>query len=96
MGPLGSICPDMLGSMRDEYGREDGLVPRLLFAFPSTFPDQHWTDDELSAEAESHSGKIISHLHSIEMMKVVDSDGGDVYLPHLVEFTEEARQRWVE
>ena len=87
---IAGIPPEMLGSLDESRGRNDGFEDRLLFVFPSVFPEQVWTEDELDQGDETTWFKVISDLHSLGMHK--DKDGTR---PHLVPFDEEAKAAWV-
>ncbi|MGO8903406.1 MAG: DUF3987 domain-containing protein [Isosphaeraceae bacterium] len=88
---LGGLPPDMLTSLRDERGRNDGFLDRIMFSYPDEFPPQRWTERELSPEAESDWSDVIGRLFAIRMR--VD---GEKTLPHLVSFTSEAKTIWVD
>ena len=88
---LGGLPPDMLTSLRDERGRNDGFLDRIMFSYPDEFPPQEWTERELSPEAESDWSGVIGRLFAAEMK--VD---GEKTLPHLVTFTPEAKAIWVD
>lgn len=45
----GGIQPDMLGELADEAGREDGFLPRFLYAMPDC-PPMRWQMEEPRAE----------------------------------------------
>ena len=59
---LGGLPPDMLTSLRDERGRNDGFLDRIIFSYPDSFPPQRWTERELSLEAESDWSEAIGRL----------------------------------
>jgi hypothetical protein len=49
---LGGIQPELLGALKDEFGREDGFVHRFLFTYPATGQLDEWRDDQVSEYAE--------------------------------------------
>jgi putative DNA primase/helicase len=87
---LGGLPPDMLSSLRDERGRNDGFLDRIIFCFPTTFPKQRWTEVELSAETELTWVDVIQRLYGAPMM---EQDGREC--PRLVTFTPEGKALWV-
>lgn len=48
---IGGIQPEMLGSLKDELGREDGFVHRFLFTYPPLRELKDWGDDEIDERA---------------------------------------------
>lgn len=48
---FGGIQPEMLGALKDEFGREDGFVHRFLFSYPPLRQLQPWGGDEISQKA---------------------------------------------
>ncbi len=87
---LGGIQPDLLASLRDDRGRDNGFLDRIVFSFPDEFPDRQWTDQEVSPEAERDWSEAIDRLYAVSM-RVVD----DHPRPWLAKFTPEARARFV-
>ena len=87
---LGGLPPDMLSTFANQRGRNDGLIDRILFTFPMEFPLQHWTETELSEATERHWSAAINELYGTAM-QVKD----DQHVPHLVDFTNEAKRRWI-
>lgn len=87
---LGGLPPDMLTSLGEERGRNDGFLDRILFCYPDRFPAQFWTDQELSPEAARDWSEAINRLFSQPMRL---QDGRPV--PHLVEFTDQAKEDWI-
>lgn len=87
---IGGIQPDLLASLRDDRGRDNGLLDRIVFSYPNTFPVRQWTNKELSPEAERDWSDIIDRLESVNM-RVVD----DCPRPWEATFTPDARARFV-
>jgi len=88
---LGGLPPDMLTSLRDERGRNDGFLDRIIFSYPDSFPPQKWSERELSPEAESDWSEAIGRLYMLAMRAEADRPPR----PHLVTFTPEAKPVWV-
>jgi Protein of unknown function (DUF3987) len=87
---LGGLPPDMLTSLKDERGRDDGFMDRILFVYPEKFPPQHWSDVELSEQAKRDWSGAISTLFTTPM----STEAGQPK-PHRINFTSEARCLWV-
>jgi hypothetical protein len=84
---IGGLPPDMLGELRDERGREDGFIHRLVFEFASPIDDQ-WTEDTISDEAERawHDGWSC-------LAALTPNDDGT---PVLVDFTPAGKRAFVD
>ena len=88
---LGGIQPDLLATMRDDRGRDDGFLDRIVFAFPDEFPRRQWTEREISQEAERDWASAIDRLYSAPM-RIVDNH----HRPHVAEFEPSAKARFIE
>ena len=86
---LGGLQPDMLTSLKDERGRDDGLMDRILFVYPEEFPEQYWTENEISVDAEREWSTAISRLFDMPM-----SVEGDRLQPHVITLTTELKRSW--
>lgn len=91
---VGGLPPSMLSSLREEKGRDDGFLERILFAFPDelAFPSQEWTENVISESAEGEWTEAIRRLAGRSM---ADQDEGRPR-PTLVRFTPDAKAAWVE
>lgn len=87
---LGGIQPDLLASLRDDRGRDNGFLDRIVFSYPDTFPPRVWTDIEVSPEAERDWSEAIDRLHSVDMRVVNEHP-----CPWLAKLTPEAKARSV-
>ncbi|MDR3618221.1 MAG: DUF3987 domain-containing protein [Paludisphaera borealis] len=87
---LGGIQPDLLASLTDDRGRDNGFLDRIVFSFPDAFPLRQWTDKVVSPEAERDWSEAIGRLFSVGMHMVDDHA-----LPWLAEFTPKAKARFV-
>ena len=95
---LGGLPPDMLGVLSDERGRDDGLLDRILFAFPEEFPEQSWTDREVSVQSEQAWAGAINRLFKFAMRIVEvleDERTRNRERPHLVRMSPEAKAVWI-
>lgn len=87
---FGGLPPDMLGTLSEQHGRNDGFIDRLLSSFPEVFPKQRWTTDELDEGDETTWFHVIQRLHDVPMHE----DNGDVG-PYFVYFEDDAQSAWV-
>jgi hypothetical protein len=88
---LGGLPPDMLTSLREDRGRNDGFLDRIVFSFPDSFPPQKWTEKELSAAAEMDWSDAIGCLFDQPMLQ-----RDDQLVPHSVAFSPEAKSLFIE
>lgn len=87
---IGGIQPDMLRSLMDEEGREDGFVHRILFSFPESKHGEFWTDQDVSLECQNAWDSTISHLLELQMM---ETQRGEVR-PFDLMMTDQAKDIW--
>lgn len=87
---LGSIQPDLLSSLKDDRGRDNGFLDRLVFSYPDTFPPRRWSEAETSEATARDWSEAIHRLHSVEMRTV---DGHP--RPWLAEFAPEAKALFI-
>lgn len=64
IGVVGTIQPDVLSELG--AGREDGLLDRFLFAYP-TPKRSRWSDDEISVEARAAYKDLYDGLRNLHM-----------------------------
>jgi hypothetical protein len=81
---LAGLTPDMLDTMVDDRGRNDGFMDRILFAYPDNFPEQEWTEAEVSKDSEHAWYNTIGNLSSL----TVDQK-------QTVTFDAQAKRLWV-
>lgn len=87
---FGGIQPEMLGALKDEFGREDGFVHRFLFSFPATGLVDVWRDDHVSETAERAWKDCFKRLMTLDLH--CDPDGRT--RPYVMLMTEAARAAW--
>ena len=92
IGVVGNLTPEMLGVLREEQGRSDGFVERILFAFPDRRPRPYWSDEGIPEEARRSWAEIVERLRSRHM--IADEDGKDH--PKAIQFSKDAKAAWVE
>ena len=87
---VGNLVPEMLSELREQKGRADGFVERILFAFPDSQPRKHWSDAGLD-EPRKDWAEIIGRLQEREML--VSSEGKS--RPRVIPMTAGAKGLWV-
>jgi Protein of unknown function (DUF3987) len=88
---MGGLPPDMLGSLAEEHGRNDGFLDRILFCYPADFPPQRWTEEELDQGDEMTWAAIITTLHAQAMHR---EQSGEIR-PHFIGFDWAAKARFI-
>jgi hypothetical protein len=86
---VGGMTPDMLSTLPEGRGREDGFIARLLFAYPDRLPKRYSEQgipDDISADWE----RVAKSLWSRDMREL---DGRPA--PRVVRMTPEAAREWV-
>ena len=83
---FGGMVPDMIDSLFDKLGRNDGFPDRFLFAYPDPVPKPDWTDDGIPDEVVNEWSKIIGRLYAIPMKTT----------PRVVNLSSEGRAAWRE
>ncbi len=89
---LGGLQPDMLGSLSEEHGRDDGFLDRILFCFPAVFPRQRWTEEELDEDDERLWQAVIETLYAQEQH--FDPERNETR-PAWIGFSSEAKEAFV-
>lgn len=85
VGITGAIQPGVLSEIKN--GREEGLIDRILFAFPEPVPHR-WSDLETSEEAEAAYKNLYNELYTLDMP--LDENGNPA--PHYLDFTSRAKE----
>jgi hypothetical protein len=62
---LGGIQPDMLGSLRDQKGRDDGWIHRLLFCYPPQRDPPKWGCPDIDPKAREYWSKCFEKLSTL-------------------------------
>ena len=77
---VGTIPPDILPELADDQSREDGFLPRLLFAMPESIP-LRWSDKGIAPEAQENYSALFRNLYQLGFEKnEVTGEEGPVYL----------------
>ncbi len=90
---IGGIQPDMLSVLRDEQGRADGFVDRILFAYPNGLGVPPWSEQGVDEVVERDWSQPLELLFRLEMRHCED-EGID--LPQTMHLTQDGRAAWVE
>lgn len=93
--PFTPVCGTVQPGVVEELvnGRkENGFMDRLLFAIPEKLKKEAWNDNELNAQAAQRWEAIIDRLLNLPLS--YDDDGG--IMPHVLQFTPEARKHLFE
>jgi hypothetical protein len=89
IGVIGSIQPDVLPELSEN--REDGMLERFLFAYPTT-RNAMWTEDEMSEGALVGYRELYQRLRGLSMTK--DDDGDPIEVT--VTFSPEAKEAYID
>lgn len=84
----GNLSPHVLGALG---GRDDGLLERVLFAFPDLPPRPYWSERGLSDEAKAGWANTIDRLRARAVG--VGSDGAAA--PRVIALAADAQPEWV-
>lgn len=92
---LGGIQPDMLGTLEDARGRDDGLLSRFLFSFPDPPPRRHWDESlGVSTGALSTWSGVIDWLLGLSLREPDADSPWAEPLPRTVAISAEAMAAW--
>ncbi len=82
----GCLPPDMLSALRDEQGREDGFLHRMLFAFPDPMPVR-WTDTSVSESTIEEYRRVFERLWALDEVSP--------QVPRVVPLTSQGREAFI-
>jgi len=83
---VGTITPDILSDLAEDQGREDGFLPRILFAFPEQGPVR-WSSADISPQVREDYASLFQELYELEFED--NSPTGDKQ-PSFLSFAPEA------
>lgn len=87
---FGGIQPQMLGVLKDEFGREDGFVHRFLFCYPPRRILKPWNTDEVS----DHSLQAWENcFQKLTTLSLAFNENGKLR-PWFCRLTPEAFEQW--
>lgn len=87
---VGGMPPDMIAGLREQGGRSDGFVERILFAYPDARPRPYWSDSGIPDEVRADWAEVVRRLRDREM---ANTDGKTH--PEVYRFSPEAKAAWV-
>jgi hypothetical protein len=92
---LGGIQPEMLSTLEDERGREDGFIHRFLFTFPLP-PGRRdlSTAKGVSRSARDTWNKVVDWLFQLALREPEAGEPNQEPQPRTLTLTEEAAQLW--
>jgi len=90
---VAGIPPEMLSSLTEQQGRNDGFRDRLLFVMPTNFPPRRWIEDELDQGDETTWCYVIEKLQSQDM---VWDNHKNLLRPSQVDLTPTAKAAWIQ
>lgn len=88
VGVFGGIQPDVLSQLME--GGQDGLVDRILFAYPEDRPVALWHERSPSKEIQEVWERVLENLAALQM----DERDGEEF-PRQVQFTQHAKSVWI-
>ena len=88
---IGNMTPETLGDLREPEGRSDGMIERILTAFPEPMPRRLWSDDGIDP---AHGDGWRATVRRLLDRPLALTDGRE--LPHVVRFSPEAKAAWVD
>ncbi len=92
---LGGIQPDMIGTLEDERGREDGFTHRFLFSFPTPIGRHDWNESHgVSHRIRQVWHDVMDWLFELAMQEPDNDDFGSEPQPRTVRMTLDAEEVW--
>lgn len=90
---FGAIQPDMLSTLEDGRGRDDGFVQRFLFSFPPPQPPSNIRDRPgFPRELQERWALVVDRLFGLAMEEPQDDDPDRTPRPRTLTFTAEAAE----
>lgn len=87
---IGGMTPNMLSTLPERKGRDDGFLARLIFAFPDPVQGRRYSERGIPEDVASDWSNLIRSLWAREMRSVNGRDQA-----HVVGMSPEARKAWV-
>jgi hypothetical protein len=87
---VGGMTPDMLSTLHEGRGRDDGFLARLIFAYPDP-PPRRYSPAGISSSVEGEWERLVRCLWRRQPR---DLDGRPT--PHVVRFAPDAERAWTE
>jgi hypothetical protein len=93
---FGGIQPEMLGTLEDERGREDGFVHRFLFSFPTPTGVRTWDKSVgVSKETRKVWANVIDWLFDLALQEPSDEECDGEPQPRTLRMTKDAEAVWI-
>lgn len=64
---IGCITPDLMGEFKDQKNREDGMIDRMLFAYPDPV-HQKWSEAEINNATIRKVSELFQALYELELV----------------------------
>jgi len=87
----GNIPPDILPTLEDEEGKEDGFIHRVLLAYPDAQEPAEWTWTGVSPGAKMAYAEVFERLYNLKP----ELKNGELK-PKVLHLSAEAKQWWEE
>src|SRR5690606_36309502 len=87
----GNIPPDVLPTLEDEEGKEDGFIHRVLLAYPDAQEPAEWTWPGISPGTKAAYAEVFDRLYNLKP-ELKDSE----LKPKVLYSSNEAKQWWEE
>jgi len=87
----GNIPPDILPTLEDEEGNEDGFIHRVLMAYPDAQDPAEWTWVGVSPQTKEDYQNVFNRLYSLKP-EIVNSE----LKPKILRLSNEAKAWWEE
>ncbi|OYD06105.1 DUF3987 domain-containing protein [Paludifilum halophilum] len=87
----GNIPPDILPTLNDEQGNEDGFIHRVLLAYPDSQDPAEWTWEGISDQAIQGYADVFQRLYNLKPEMV-----GTESKPKILTLTTAAKKWWAE
>ncbi|SDY22504.1 DUF3987 domain-containing protein [Thermoactinomyces sp. DSM 45892] len=87
----GNIPPDIVPTLEDEQGSEDGFIHRILFSYPDAQDPAEWTWTGVSPEAVQGYTSILERLYKLNHIEV-----GTKQKAKILPLSREAKKWWEE
>src|SRR5262249_39642563 len=92
---LGGIQPEMLGTLEDERGREDGFIHRFLFSFPLPPGRRDLSKAKgVSQSARETWSRVVDWLLQLALREPAAEELHQEPQPRTLTFTDDAAQLW--
>jgi uncharacterized protein DUF3987 len=95
VAPMGCLAPDMLSTLNDERGREDGFVHRFLFGYPDELPLK-WEEAGISLAAREKYQEVFDSLLKLPLSMSLTRTPSTTSVVRFTEYGNAAFGSWME